>query len=614
MPHLSYVGDAEIGAGANIGAGHDHRQLRRPRQAPHEDRRRTRASGSNTVLVAPVEVGDGAYTGAGAVVNRDVPPGALAKGVPARIEEGWAAKREDATARSEPGNGERGGAARADGARLQEEAHALRGAGQPRALGGDRRVPEVPLGDVTLSTFANGEIYCRYGESIRGADVFVRAEPLRADQRPHHGAADHDRRREARVGEAHHRGVPVLRVRAPGPEGRGPRADHRPARSPTCSPSPAPTASSPSTCTPGRSRASSTSRSTTSPRCRCSPTTWPREVERRGHGGRRPTPAAASSPAASRTASGSSTSRPTSRSSTSAGRRARTTWPRPSRSSATWTAASCVLVDDMIDTAGTIVARGQAAHGPGRRARSVAATHGVLSGPAVDRLKNAPIREVVVTNTLPIPDDKQFDTLHGALDRPDHRRGARRRLRGHQRQRDLPRRQRLRLDRLRVSPAVLGRSALERPCFAMPDITLAAEPRTDAGLPPGRRLRREGKVPAVVYGLGTDTVSVTVPARELQHILAGESGANTLITLEVDGDERAHARPPDPAPPDAGRARARRLHPGPPRRRGRAPRSRSTSIGEADRREGRRSARAAAVQPHRRGHAAATSRRRSRST
>ena len=43
-------------------------------------------------------------------------------------------------------------------------------------------------------------------------------------------------------------------------------------------------------------------------------------------------------------------------------------------------------------------------------------------------------------------------------------------------------------------------------------------------------------MPAVVYGLGADTVSVTVPARELQHILAGESGANTLITLDVDGE------------------------------------------------------------------------------
>ena len=53
-------------------------------------------SGSNTVFVAPVEVGDGAYTGAGSVVNRDVPPGALAKGVPAKIEEGWAQRRDNA--------------------------------------------------------------------------------------------------------------------------------------------------------------------------------------------------------------------------------------------------------------------------------------------------------------------------------------------------------------------------------------------------------------------------------------------------------------------------------------------------------------------------------------
>jgi large subunit ribosomal protein L25 len=70
----------------------------------------------------------------------------------------------------------------------------------------------------------------------------------------------------------------------------------------------------------------------------------------------------------------------------------------------------------------------------------------------------------------------------------------------------------------------------------MPDITLATEPRTTRGSRPAGRLRREGKVPAVVYGLGTHTVSVTVPARELQHILAGESGANTLINLDVDGE------------------------------------------------------------------------------
>jgi large subunit ribosomal protein L25 len=70
----------------------------------------------------------------------------------------------------------------------------------------------------------------------------------------------------------------------------------------------------------------------------------------------------------------------------------------------------------------------------------------------------------------------------------------------------------------------------------MPDIILASEPRTQRGSRPSGRLRREGKVPAVVYGLGAETVSITVPSRELQHILAGEAGANTLINLDVDGE------------------------------------------------------------------------------
>jgi bifunctional UDP-N-acetylglucosamine pyrophosphorylase/glucosamine-1-phosphate N-acetyltransferase len=94
VPHLSYVGDAEVGPGANIGAG--------TITANYDGRRKNRTKigkgariGSNTVLVAPVEVGDGAYTGAGSVVTRAVPPGALAKGVPATVEEGWADGQEE---------------------------------------------------------------------------------------------------------------------------------------------------------------------------------------------------------------------------------------------------------------------------------------------------------------------------------------------------------------------------------------------------------------------------------------------------------------------------------------------------------------------------------------
>jgi large subunit ribosomal protein L25 len=68
------------------------------------------------------------------------------------------------------------------------------------------------------------------------------------------------------------------------------------------------------------------------------------------------------------------------------------------------------------------------------------------------------------------------------------------------------------------------------------EVVLTADPRTERGSRPAGRLRRAGKVPAVVYGLGGDTVPVTVPSRELGHILG--HGANTLITLRVDGDDQ----------------------------------------------------------------------------
>ena len=72
---------------------------------------------------------------------------------------------------------------------------------------------------------------------------------------------------------------------------------------------------------------------------------------------------------------------------------------------------TCVLVDDMIDTAGTITKAAEALFNDGAASVVVAATHGILSGPAIDRLKNSRISEVVLTNTLPIGSEKQFDKL-----------------------------------------------------------------------------------------------------------------------------------------------------------------------------------------------------------
>ena len=84
MHHVSYVGDATIGAGSNVGAGvitmnYDGREKH------HTEVGERVFLGSDTLLRAPISVGEGASTGAGAVVTKDVPPGALVAGVPARV-------------------------------------------------------------------------------------------------------------------------------------------------------------------------------------------------------------------------------------------------------------------------------------------------------------------------------------------------------------------------------------------------------------------------------------------------------------------------------------------------------------------------------------------------
>jgi len=84
MGHFSYIGDADVGDGANIGAGTitcNYDGTAKHRTVIGRDA----FIGSDTMLVAPVTIGDGARTGAGSVVTRDVPPGASAVGAPARI-------------------------------------------------------------------------------------------------------------------------------------------------------------------------------------------------------------------------------------------------------------------------------------------------------------------------------------------------------------------------------------------------------------------------------------------------------------------------------------------------------------------------------------------------
>ena len=72
---------------------------------------------------------------------------------------------------------------------------------------------------------------------------------------------------------------------------------------------------------------------------------------------------------------------------------------------------TCVVIDDMIDTAGTITKAVDALFDEGAKDVIVAATHAVLSGPAVERLKSSRVSEVVVTDTLPIPEENRFENL-----------------------------------------------------------------------------------------------------------------------------------------------------------------------------------------------------------
>jgi ribose-phosphate pyrophosphokinase len=72
---------------------------------------------------------------------------------------------------------------------------------------------------------------------------------------------------------------------------------------------------------------------------------------------------------------------------------------------------TCVVIDDMIDTAGTICAAAEQLVEKGASAVYAACTHGVFSGPAIDRLKNSVLEKIVITDTLPLPPEKQIDKI-----------------------------------------------------------------------------------------------------------------------------------------------------------------------------------------------------------
>jgi large subunit ribosomal protein L25 len=69
------------------------------------------------------------------------------------------------------------------------------------------------------------------------------------------------------------------------------------------------------------------------------------------------------------------------------------------------------------------------------------------------------------------------------------------------------------------------------------EVTLVADVNRPVGKSAARKIRRAGKIPAIVYGLGADPQPVAVPGREFEHILHGASGVNTLINLDLSGQK-----------------------------------------------------------------------------
>ena len=207
-------------------------------------------TGSHGVFVAPVRIGDGAYTGAGTVVRKDVPAGALAVNVaPQRNIDGWVQTHRPGTAAAQAAEAQ----ARHPASTTTRLTHRLTRAERRPHVGNQDHRTEAPRARVRASaprsspsrspselgselvptdarTFANGEIYARYDESVRGCDAFViqsHTSPINEWLMEQLIMVDALKRASAkRITVV----VAVLPLRPPGQEGPRPRADLRPPR------------------------------------------------------------------------------------------------------------------------------------------------------------------------------------------------------------------------------------------------------------------------------------------------------------------------------------------------------------------------------------------------
>ncbi len=404
VPHLTYVGDAKVGRRANVGAGTvtvNYDGYAKHRTQIGDDAR----VGSDTMLVAPVKLGKGAVTGAGSVITTDVPAGALAlERSEQRVVKGYR-KRRDAEAADRRGASARG---RTEVEIVTKKRMMLFGGTTHPAL--SEEIAEhlgIPIAPCVIRRFGSGEIYVRPEESVRGADVFViqtHADPVnesimeqlilidamkRASAKritavvPYYGYARQDKKVLARepisaklladlltaagsdrvvsvdlhAGQIqgyfdfpfdHLTALPVLSGYLQNDLGL--HGDDLVIVSPDA----------------GRIKTAERLREYLHADLAF---LYKRRSRKEAH------------KIEEMAVVGEVKGRP------------------------------CILVDDMIDTAGTVAKGAVALAQQGAGPIYAAATHPVLSGKAVQNLEEAPISEVVVTNTMPIPEEKRFGKL-----------------------------------------------------------------------------------------------------------------------------------------------------------------------------------------------------------
>jgi bifunctional UDP-N-acetylglucosamine pyrophosphorylase/glucosamine-1-phosphate N-acetyltransferase len=418
VPHLTYVGDADIGEHSNIGAATIFANY--DGVAKHHTTIGSNVFiGSDTVLVAPLTIGDGAYTAAGSVITEDVPPGALGIARGGAQPAGWVSGGGPApspgaaappASRTQPDLGERRG--RGGAGQVSET---MPPGAKKMLLVSGRAYPELAeevaacLGikptPTKLFDFANGEIFVRFLDSVRGCDVFAlqsHTSPInewimeqlimvdalkRASARritvvtPFFGYARQDKKNRGRepisarlmtdlfatAGASRLMAVDLHTAQIQG-FFDGP-VDHLFAL--------------PILASYIEKKLDLSQVTVVAPdagRVRV----CERWTDRLGtplaiiHKRRDPDVA---------------------------------NQVRMFEVVGQVAGRTCILVDDMIDTGATIAKAADALFEQGADRVIATATHGVLSGGAVDILKNSRISEIIITNTLPVPQEKRFDKL-----------------------------------------------------------------------------------------------------------------------------------------------------------------------------------------------------------